>query len=268
MPHLSAGRRLSVSGYGTYVECPQRWKYSYLDRLPRPETTVPHHWRFGSVIHKALEVAYLEFKRLELTGPLSQVLPQALAATRQAWVDYEMETTGGELQRALGMVTDTLARLVEHHENILGVEQMFKGFTPAGVPFIGFGDLIHRVDPETVGVRDYKVRAKVASVAELIRDLQGSLYGHFSLIDYPWAKHVVFSHLYPNHDVKLVQVRLELDIIEEQLDKFEAVAELIDADEEFTPRPGEHCGYCAYVDICPAWAKSREDDDLKRQANF
>jgi putative RecB family exonuclease len=265
---LSAGRRLSVSGYGTYVECPQRYQYAYVQRLPRPETTVPHHWRFGSVVHKALEVAYLEFKRLELTGRLSQVTPQALAATRQSWVDLEMDPKGGELDRALGMVAATLERLVEHHENILGVEQRFLGYTPAGVPFVGFADLIRKYDDETVEVRDYKVRRKVSAPDELGRDLQGHMYGHFSLKDHPWAKRVVFSHLYPNHDVRLVAVELDGDESNELIERFEAVAEMINDDDRWTPRPGEHCGYCAYTDTCPAWAKAREEGEMQRQANF
>jgi putative RecB family exonuclease len=54
---------LSYSSYSTYLECPLRWKFLYIDRLPE----VPRgYFTFGRVVHSVLE---------ELVRPM--VLPSA-----------------------------------------------------------------------------------------------------------------------------------------------------------------------------------------------
>lgn len=265
---LGTHRRLSLSGYNTYLECAQRWQYKYLDRLKRDEGTVPEHWRFGTVIHEGMEAAYLAFVERELHGTLTQVNDVALEAVREAWVTHDMPPHGGELDRALGMILDTLAKLSEHYGDVLGVEHRLKGFTPAGTAFIGFADLLRRAGPTTVEIRDYKIAAKVRSTDELSTDAQGALYGHFILREFPWAESVRFSHLYPNHGAKIVAVELSAEWIAEMVNRFDAVAEMIEADHDLKPRPGEHCGECAYRDVCPAWEHTRESQSIERMAQF
>lgn len=267
MRQLPGNRRLSVSSYGTYLECPQSYQFSYVEKIPRAEKEVPVHWRFGSVIHYGLEHAYVAFRDAQLTGSLLQVRERALEAIHEAWEKFEMPATGGELERALGMTHDTLARLTEHHENILGIEELILGETELGTPFVGYADLIRR-DGDVLEVRDYKVRAKVSTPEDLLREVQGPAYVHFVRRKHPWAKHLRFSHLYPNHGPRYVHVDVSPEAMATTVERLDAVADAIIADTAMAPRPGEHCGYCTYRDRCPAWSDKKEDADLKRQMNF
>jgi putative RecB family exonuclease len=58
---------LSYSSYRTYLECPLRWKFLYVDRIPE---TPRGYFTFGRVIHSVLE---------ELVRPL--VVPTARRAS-------------------------------------------------------------------------------------------------------------------------------------------------------------------------------------------
>jgi putative RecB family exonuclease len=265
---LTGNRRLSVSAYWSYLSCPKRYEFNYVERVPRPDFKPPEHWRFGTVVHAGLEAAYKVFQERELTGRLTQVEPSALAAVRASWEEELMPTRGGELDRALGIVSGTLDKLVEHHENVLGVEELLLGHTPGGIPFVGYADLIRRADAVTVEIRDYKVTAKTSTAKELQVNPQGNLYAMICREKFPWAERILFSHLYPNHGAKLVQTSISAESMEAVIDKFEAVGDAINLADDFPAKPGEHCGWCAYNDICPAWEEARRSDDLTSMVNF
>ena len=47
----------SVSSTREYEGCPRRYRFGYVERRPK-DRPVPPTWRFGSVVHEALEAAY------------------------------------------------------------------------------------------------------------------------------------------------------------------------------------------------------------------
>lgn len=277
-PKLPGGKPISVSSYGTYLVCALRFFFDKVEQRPRAESEVPTHWRFGSVIHAGLEAAYIDFRDRKLVGSLSQSADAGVKGIRDAWVQYEMPTGDGELDRALGMTLETLSRLVERHDHILGIEEWIRGPLPeTGAQFVGAIDLLRRVDDETVEIRDYKVRAKVSTPEELVREIQGPSYAHFVRRAHPWAKRVMFSHLYPNKGNQLVIAELDDETIRNAVERLDAVADMLyeargDMD-NYPPRRSEECGNCNHRDVCPAWntPEDRADEeaaDLKRMMNF
>ena len=70
---------LSYSAIRSYVQCPLRYKFRYVDQLPEERTTV--NLVFGNAIHGALE---LHFRRL-LEGSAPPTLAELLQAYHAGW---------------------------------------------------------------------------------------------------------------------------------------------------------------------------------------
>lgn len=260
MTRLTPGRRLSISAYGTYLDCPAKWDYVYLQRRRVAKRETPQHMRFGNVIHEGMERAYHALVDRRLSGSLEQVIPDGMAGVRNAWTKYDMPTEGGELDRALGMIQETLAWLTDDYADVVGIEHKFLIYTPGGTPFIGFADLLRRANDETIEVRDYKVKKKISTTAELQSDVQANMYAHAAQRQFPWARQVRFSHLYPNHGPHYVAVDLTADGISEALDRFDVVGGMIEQAESFPPRVSDTCDYCDHRDVCPAWQKPTDPE--------
>lgn len=62
---------ISVSQINLYLTCSLKYRFQYIDRLPRP--TIPENMVFGSAIHAAIEWLHKERKRGR-TPPLDEVL--------------------------------------------------------------------------------------------------------------------------------------------------------------------------------------------------
>ena len=73
----------SVSSCSEYERCPRRFQYGYVQRLPQ-DRHVPEAWRVGTVVHRALEVAYQE---VAAGTPLPDTRADALAAPLGRVVD-------------------------------------------------------------------------------------------------------------------------------------------------------------------------------------
>lgn len=240
----------SVSSCGKYLECPKAFDFAYLQKLP-PDKPVPEHWRYGTVAHKGLEVAVLDHIERKGTGSLADTVPAAVAAVEAEFAKLDLDQPG-ELDRLIESVTESLHGLDFDASNVLGVEQKFLGTTPDGARFVGFADLVLRLGPTSLEVRDYKNRSKAASPEQLAVDFQLNLYGHFARQEWPWAKVVYASHFYPPTQ-KLVRVQLTDESMEAAVERFEAIVEMCEGDTELAPRKGSHCSYCQHREKCPAW---------------
>ena len=143
----------SVSSCSEYERCPRRYRYGYVDRL-REDRPVPASWRYGSVVHTALEAAY----RARADGvPLAWATPVAIDAFHAAWIDEAMPDDPDWLARGEELVRSVLANDRLATDEILGVEHCFKYETDGGRQFVGFADLVVRRDPTTVEIIDHKV---------------------------------------------------------------------------------------------------------------
>lgn len=249
------GRYFSVSAVTRYEVCPQAFKFDYVDRIKRPESTVPEHWRFGSVVHAGFEALYALAKAegLELPVDDPDVDARLGEAVRAAWSKYEMPEHGGELDRAIGMVLEgTSSHPPLRPEDILGVEMKLVRVTADGTIVVGYADLITRADPETVRITDHKITSKLASREKLTYDLQGNTYAWMAGEEFPWATRVLFEHHYPPVNER-VEVEVDPEGAKDAVSRIEAIAEAVEMDAEFKPRVSEECEYCNHQAICPAW---------------
>lgn len=261
------GRRHSVSSTRLFLQCALAYKLQYLSKV-RVDRPVPVHWRFGTVLHAALEAVYRAHAE-RVPGvdlDVSVNYPEGRAALDASWAELDMPVRGGEHDRAIGMLQDVL----DQHEpldpaDVLGVEHKFLGSTPDGTLVVGYADLVLRLGRDAIEVRDHKVTSRVSKSETLASDYQLNTYGWLALQDWSWAEKVYVSHHYPPVQ-SVVRVLTTEETREDALAQMEATAEMIETETDFSPRVGDHCTSCAYRPQCPAW--SLENEALRVLGDF
>ena len=243
-------RHLSPSSASTFRQCPQRWKFRYVDKLPDPpgEAAVA-----GTFAHRVLE------ELLEL-APDERTLESAKSLAKQVWAETSTE---GDFV-ALGLDTDgvrnfkwTAWRAIEGLWDLEDPKTVDVVATETevsveigGVPFVGFIDRVEE-GPDGLVVSDYKSgRAPGRKFAEA-RLEQVLLY----------AAALAEMHGTPPVRARLMYLGQRID---ESAVTADAIAEvtrrLVETWEElqersatgdFPPQPGPLGGGCAFVRHCP-----------------
>ena len=282
MTSLSA---LSYSSYRTYLECPLRWKYLYLDRRPEAPRG---YFTFGRVIHSALEelvrplvvptarrTGEAESQRtLDEWGPKSRGAPETprllsleelLAAYDRLWLSdgYVSPEEEGRY-RALGR--DLLRRFYDQfareRPSPISVEEHLETRWD-GIPVHGYIDRIDRTPRGGLEIVDYKTSRDLSG--EDARDSdQLSLYQ--VLVERNYAEPVEGLTLYHLRSQTPLRVepraRPTLQLLHERMGE---VVDGIRAD-VFDPTPGRQCARCDFRSICPEFKPIPLADEARLRA--
>lgn len=278
MPSTTA---LSYSSFRTYLECPLRWKYLYIDRLPE---TPRGYFTFGRVVHSVLE---------ELLRPL--VVPSARRAgesdSQRTLDDWQSRPRGGgdlpwmtreELlalydrswsgegftspedearYRVLGqdLLSRYYDRLVRERPQPVAVEEHLEARWD-GIPVHGYIDRIDRAPEGGLEIVDYKTSRELTAVDAKDSD-QLSLYQ--VLVESNYSEPVERLTLY--HLRSLTPLRVpprDRPSLTSLYDRLGSVSDGIRA-EAYEPTPGRHCSRCDFRSICPEFRTVPPGDELR-----
>ncbi len=135
---------LSWSAINTYLQCPLRYRFRYVDQLP--EEFLNSALIFGQAIHAALEAHF----RAQLSSGDAPELETLLAAYHQHWsiVNPDQIRWGAcDTRAALGLLAERMlstfreSELAEPVGTIVSIEDEWRGPLAEGVP-----DLLARLD--------------------------------------------------------------------------------------------------------------------------
>ena len=259
---------LSYSSYRTYLECPLRWKYLYVDRLPE----VPRgYFTFGRVIHSVLEelvrplvvptarrVSEAESQRtlddwqtsLPPARPGWMTRAEMLEVYDRAWLSDGYGSPDEEARyRAMGR--DLLGRYYDHlvreRPQPVAVEEHLEARWD-GIPIHGYIDRIDRTPAGGLEIVDYKTSRELSH--EDARDSdQLSLYQ--VLVQQNYVEPVEGLTLYHLRSLKPLRARpREPTALTVLHDRLGTVSDGIRA-EAFEPTPGRHCARCDFRSRCP-----------------
>jgi putative RecB family exonuclease len=238
--------RLSFSRVDSYDNCPRKFRYAYIDRLPG----VPGpHLSFGTSIHSALEAFY---DRKLPTCPTEEELLGFLYETwdssgyRELSRDEQLEF----YRHAQDVLRRFHRREAPRYRLPAATEAWFE--LPIEYEAVVVGS-IDRVDVDDDGrfhVIDYKTARKVKDRARVAGSLQLAIYA------------LACRHLYGSLpatvslDFVVPGVTVTVPIEDIDLDGARATilatAAAIRA-ERFEPTPNPLCGWCDFRAVCPAW---------------
>jgi RecB family exonuclease len=177
----------SHSSLSTYRECPLRYGFRYVERVPGEER--PGQYAFGSGVHRAFEVYVRERirARLNAAGPCGAQRPDA----HLLWVvlDEELAASGlspDEVEaartRAAPLIERFLALEVSREAEPVAVELGFGVDVPlpdgsGAIRFVGYLDRVDRAPDGSTEIVDYKT-GRVRDQADVDRDRQLTAYAY------------------------------------------------------------------------------------------
>ncbi|MDH3706522.1 MAG: PD-(D/E)XK nuclease family protein [Acidimicrobiia bacterium] len=244
-------RHLSPSSAGAFEQCPQRWRFRYLDRLPDPPGEAA---LAGTFAHRVLEVL------LQLP-PDERTPEQAKAIARTEWpdmaahhefVDLDLDERGSRRFRwvAWSAIEGLWALEDPRRVEVQATEQKVDA-TLGDVPFRGIVDRLD-VEADGVVVTDYKSGrvprpryrkgrlAQVLLYAAAVRETLGEAPSRARLL------------YLGQRNVETVVDEQNLAEVIDQLSGTWADLQQACATDQFETRTGPLCAWCPYLEQCPA----------------
>ncbi len=237
-------RPLSHSSITLYNECPQKYKFKYVDKIPEKPK---HFFSFGRSVHAALEYFYSPKE------PRAPSLEDLLKRYREIWEKpgYRDENHEAELFEEGRQI---LTRFHDKHAKSFhvpfAVEYKFE-FEHEGIPLTGMVDRIDALPDGRLSILDYKTGKKLAA-GRLDIDAQLTMY-QFAC-ESQLGKEVgelIFYHLptLKEHRAARRGDPLVKELTARIVDTAEGISEF-----RFDAKPTENaCRWCDYKPLCPIY---------------
>ena len=248
---------LSYSQISTYLTCPLRYKYQYVDLIPPAFTASA--LVFGQAIHEAVGAFYQEI----LTG--EELRPdQMLDVYRQAWQSRdgaEIRFFNGDNEDSLlekaGLMLTVFHKAFDPGVQIIGIEEFFEvSFAKEVPPFRGYIDLIEESPSGKTSIVDLKTAARKPTRAQASSNLQLTAYtlGAEALGFDPEHLNLRLDVVTKTKSPELV--RFETTRTQQQRERFVKLVKSVWSAIErhaFYPKEDWHCSQCAWAKACTAW---------------
>lgn len=240
---------VSPSSASMYQQCPKRWEFRYIERLPDPPGEAA---LAGTFAHRVLELLFQ-------APPLQRTVDRARQIAREAWGDIETHPE----YVALGL-DDSAARAFRW-KGWLAIEGLWKVEDPTAVrvraterminttigdvPFRGVVDRLDRL-PEGMAITDYKSgKAPALRFAES-RLSQVLLYAAAVEAvedERPHTARLVYL------GQRVIDVRATDEVVAPVVEQLHATWQGINDDrarQSFDTKPGPLCAWCPYAARC------------------
>jgi len=269
---VAGAPQLSYSSYRTYLECPLRWKYLYVERRPEEPRG---YFTFGRVVHAVLEelvrplVVPIARRRdgnesqttlRDFGAPADEpaptsgrapIGPEAVVALYDRLWSSEGYTSHDEEERYRTLGRDLLLRyrdrLAVDPPSPVAVEEHLEAKWD-GIPIHGYIDRIDRTPGGGLEVVDYKTSRELSGEDAATSD-QLSVYQ--VLVEHNYRAPVERLSLF--HLRSLTPLRTPPRGPRSLEPLHQRMGEVADGirEEAFEPTPGRHCARCDFRAICP-----------------
>ena len=244
--------RLSYSSISDYLNCPLKYKFRYIDKLPTKKTPA---LSFGSSLHEALAFFY------NVKTPTPPALDAVLNELKDKWLSDGYSSKAEEKQyfaHGRQVITQFYETNIANFQPPVALEHKFylpiENFTLSGVI-----DRLDKVSEGRFEVIDYKTSRKLPPQTVIDKDLQLSIYHLATKEIWGFApKAVSLYFLLPNYKMSSVrsdeQIKATLDTIKKVAGRIEAAL--------FEPTQNNLCPWCDFQPYCPYFShKYRKSEE-------
>lgn len=242
---------LSVSKLKTFEDCKAKFKFGYIDKLPKKE------WEFhsfGKFLHAALEFFHLQY-RDNPDHPLNLIMKDSFSKAKES---YESKLSKEKIKEVWELCFTYIKNIAEKRKNnqlpdFLAAEKEFNINIEDTILLNGFIDKI-QLDPDKIlHVADYKTSK---SDSYLKNDFfQLKTYAYVMFLTDPSLQKVRTSYIMARMGFKEIVKEFTLKDVKEVENYYLEKAALIKAEAAFKPNPSRLCDYCDYLESCPDGAK-------------
>jgi RecB family exonuclease len=244
--------KLSATRINSFLQCKQRYWFSYVDRLEKLHNPV---FALGLACHETLEKAGRLWQEKGLKKFSDKQIKELLSyydemSVREGVEDYEDHLTGKEIV-AYRLNNFALGSKIVGIEDKFGFEGTQTLTTKDGVELIGAIDKAIEIDPNTLLIVDYKTSKTIPDGGKLKSDIQLSMYD------------LVARKLYPQYE----RIILSLDMLrtgeivytyrtDEEMEEFEKYLTVVHKEmaslkkEDAKPALNFLCAWCDHSNVC------------------
>jgi CRISPR/Cas system-associated exonuclease Cas4 (RecB family) len=244
---------LSVSKAKTFEDCKAKYKYCYIEKLPRIEQDFH---TFGLYLHKVLE----NFHRVLIEDPSKRDDWRSVmdAAWESAYIEYETKMTGVQYKEAREIVEEYKTILEKDGlPNVIAVEKQFYINLNNKVLLNGLIDRI-QIDPDgLIHVADYKTTKDPKYLKDFF---QLMTYCYALCLEDKSITKIRASFILLRHNFNYLTQEFTREEVISVAEKFIQAACNIEEEKLWRPNPQFLCKYCDYINNC----KSGKDFLIKR----
>lgn len=260
---------LSPSRVEAFTSCPLAFRFANIDKLP--EAPSPHTTK-GSLVHRALELLFTRPAAARDADAAFAALDEAIAEYRTdpEFVDLHLDDAATDefLADARRLVEGYLAMEDPTRVHDIGLELRLEA--PAGS--LTLRGIIDRLDLDETGelvVTDYKT-GRAPSVRQEQQRLSGVHFYSF-LCEHVLGKRparIRLMYLRSGEVIEAVPSAQSVRFITTRTKAVWQAVERAIANDDFRPRTGPLCSFCAFQRWCPAYGgdPSLARSDLQREA--
>jgi RecB family exonuclease len=256
--------RLSVSKTKTFLDCKAKYKFCYIEKLPRKDWDFH---TFGKFCHSVLE----HFHQQYIDGcPLPYNVTMG-NSFKHAWAEYKDKMTP-EMKKECWAIVDQYLRLITKDKqtglpaNVIKVEKRFDFQIADNLVLNGAIDRIQLDADNVIHVADYKTTKNKKYLKNDFFQLL--TYAYVLVTEDPSIEKVRASYILLRHNFEYMTTEFSKKEILAVKDKFVEYADKMLTEKEFTPNPTGLCNYCDYLQQCPAGKSRAYDQPVYGEVNW
>ena len=239
--------RLSFSQIDAYRNCPSRWAFRYVKKLPSaPSPTLS----YGTSLHAAIEHWYNQ--KLDIDGaPPVEVLLDGLRDNWESdgFVDETRDEQIRWYRQAQQVLRNLHARLAPSFRMPVASEEWFElPFDNGRVVLVGSIDHVEPTSPGRFGIVDWKSSKKAKARKYVEKSLQLAIYAYAARALWgtlpDW---VALDFIVPGVRVDVPLAKIDVAGVEDAV--MEVVAGI--RDERHDATPNRLCDWCDFRALCP-----------------
>lgn len=237
---------LSVSKIKTFKDCPCKFKFSYIEKLPKKDW---EHLKFGNFLHEVLE----NFHNYLLDKPNIQfhiLMKEAYVAALPNWEQFLSPEVKKEAFDILCGYLKILAEQVRQKilPEFLKLEKTFYINIDDKILLHGFIDRIQRDIDGMLHVGDYKTTKKKKYLENDPFQLQ--VYAYAMCLEDPSIQRIRTSYILLRHNFEMIVKEYTREEVMKIEPTFLKYAEDIEKEKLFRPQTSPLCKYCDYLENC------------------
>jgi putative RecB family exonuclease len=252
---------LSVSKVKTFKDCKAKFRFCYLEKLPRKD------WDFhvfGKFLHEVLE----NFHKKIIDGSSEAFNVLMTVCFQNALNNWKDKITAEQKKESWEILFGYLKQLMAMKEQdklptMLAVEKDFYINIDDKVLLNGFIDRI-QLDPDGVlHVADYKT---TKDKRYLKNDyFQLLTYAYVMCLEDPNLQKVRTSYILLRHNFETIVKEFSREEVMGIEDKFLEYASNINQEQLWRPNPTPLCRFCDYLDMCPEGSRFADSKKSSKQ---
>ena len=247
----------SHSKLATYQQCPQKYKFRYIDEIPPPIRSIELH--LGDTVHRALEKLYADAMQGQ-----TQSCDEILAFYQQKWDEgYTPQirivrsgtTARTYLEFGRQMLLTYHRRFYPFTESTtLELEDKFFFPLSEGYEIRGIIDRLAKAGDGSLEIHDYKTSRRFPSPSQAGSDTQLALYELAVRHRWPDTERItlIWHYLAFDTDISIAKTLPQLETVRQ---KTLGLIKRIESTTSFPTQVTPLCDWCEYKEICPAMKK-------------